>query len=499
MFVGDIARAFSGLGSGLARGIGRFGRGLKRISELGEGADDLGPGGTPPFVPEGGRRPSYWGMEPRDPSYSSDVVRGPRVIEDFVTAAEDGARESLPRPVFAPIKLPGRHDLPDLPINRGDLPIPALTPAPSLASLRSSPPILPARRDMPISDAAAPPAIAGAVDALAPKMDLDRRNLPIPALPGHPGGPTPYDPVAAAKYDYTMAGAKRDAEGNLIPMSEGGGFKRGWAPSLAAALAGAARGYATTGDVGGAIGGAAAGGAGSLISPQSGREFVFDTMYKPEIEERLERERRNRERANMEIFNQAKLEDLRATTEERRAQAEKLRRPEVSRSSAPQMRPGRNRQTGTISYYDTTNPVANAAFDPYQFQREAPPREPRPPTAAELMTDPETGLSVEETADASYNARGGDQYVFDRLPARTKQILSAGTVMVNGETRGAMQSEIDRATREWESAIERQRKTDLDYTRGVIRRKRIGATKGGKGAAQSSAYKRNVNQLPPLR
>lgn len=310
--VGDLQRAFSGLGSGLAHGVRGFGRRIKKFGEEDDSQAAL------PVTPSFNRT--------QNPGVTAQ--QGVRGIEDSVAAAENRAREDYG--ASKPLPLLDDGGLPDLPISRRDLTIPALTPPPSSAELRSGLPILPAPRKI-TPAAALPPAVAN-MEAPRIEMDLDRRNLPIPSLPGRPGGPRPYNRTDAEMYDYVMKGARRDAEGRLLGKEEGGGFDRDWKQTAISALAGAARGFATTGDVGGAIGGAAAGGAGSLINPQAGREFVFDSLHRPELERREARERAERDRAVADILNRAKLDDLRATTEERRAQAEKLRRPEAPRS-----------------------------------------------------------------------------------------------------------------------------------------------------------------------
>jgi hypothetical protein len=160
-------------------------------------------------------------------------------------------------------------------------------------------------------------------------MDLDRRNLPIPRLPGHAGAPTPYNQIDAAKYDYTMKGAKRDAEGNLIPKSEGGGFNRDWGMTLKNAFLAASAAARSAGPgedpLGKALGGALAGGVGSAINPQAGYEFAFDLGERPKMEAEMAREQAARDRANMEILNRAKLEGMEAETGLKRSQADKTR------------------------------------------------------------------------------------------------------------------------------------------------------------------------------
>jgi hypothetical protein len=60
--------------------------------------------------------------------------------------------------------------------------------------------------------------------------------------------------------------------------------------------------------------------------------------------------------------------------------------------------------------------------------------------------------------------------VFDRLPARQRQLI-------NGSIENADPAEVAEANRAYQTAISRQRKTDLNYTKGHIRAKRVGATK----------------------
>src|SRR5262245_39009154 len=99
-FLSNLGSGLARIGSGVAHGavgVGKgIGKGFKRFGQLGEGEDNLGPGGTPPFNPNAGY-PAPGG------------VRG---IEDAVAAAENDARADFgakPMPI-----LDG--DLPDLPI-----------------------------------------------------------------------------------------------------------------------------------------------------------------------------------------------------------------------------------------------------------------------------------------------------------------------------------------------------------------------------------------------
>jgi hypothetical protein len=315
-FLANLGSGLARLGSAFGRGAvsaGKgIGRGLKRIGDLGE--DDLpvdqpsaptsqAPILTPPFNPTAGG--------------------GVRVIEDAVAGAENEARAD-----FGAKPLPLLDDgPPDLPISRRDLPIPALPPAPEMDGMRSGLPSLPAPRK--VTPAAALSPAAANMEAPKIETDLDRRNLPIPRLPGHAGGPAAYSPIEAARYDSVMKHAKRDAEGNLISMSEGGGFRRDWGTTLRNAFLAASAAARSAGPgedpLGAAIGGALTGGVGSAINPQAGYEFAFDFGERPRLEAELQREQAAKGRANLEILNQAKLEGIRAETGLKGAQADKAR------------------------------------------------------------------------------------------------------------------------------------------------------------------------------
>jgi hypothetical protein len=135
-------------------------------------------------------------------------------------------------------------------------------------------------------------------------MDLDRRNAPIPRLPGKSGPPVPYNPIDAAKYDAVMAHAKRDPEGNLLGKAEGGGFDRDWGMTLKNVLLGAsaAAAGARPGEdpLGRAIGGAFTAGVGSTINPEAGHEFGFDVGQRPKLEAEIGRARAEQDRQRIE-------------------------------------------------------------------------------------------------------------------------------------------------------------------------------------------------------
>ena len=111
---------------------------------------------------------------------------------------------------------------------------------------------------------------------------LDRRGVPLPALPGQ-RNPTPYSDINRERYDYNTAHMKRDENGDLTSK-----YKRDWKQVLGNMLMGAAQGAQSVGPhgnaLGGLIGGAGVGLGGSVASPQASTNFAFDTRRLPEIE-----------------------------------------------------------------------------------------------------------------------------------------------------------------------------------------------------------------------
>src|SRR5262245_12995661 len=302
-FLSNLGSGLARIGSGFAHGVASvgkgIGRGVGRLGHLASGEDlePSGPGGTPGINPNAG----YPGLTP---GINPAAARGVRGVEDAVAAAEFDARADFGANPMPLPSLPARPELPDLPIKRGDLPIPALTPAPSLAELRSPLPNLPAARRVTPIAAPGPAPVAAGIDALKPEMDMDRRNVPIPRLPGKSGPPIPYNTIDAAKYDAVMAHAKRDPEGNILGRAEGGGFRRDWGMSLKNALLGASASASSArpgeDPLGRAIGGALTAGVGSAIDPQAGYEFAFDVGERPKLEAEIGRARAEQDRQRIE-------------------------------------------------------------------------------------------------------------------------------------------------------------------------------------------------------
>jgi len=136
--------------------------------------------------------------------------------------------------------------------------------------------------------------------AMAPEMDLSGEGVPIPNLPGRGGGTTPYSPIAKAKYEHVMKGAESPA----------GGFKRSFKDIALNAVGGLAQGMGRDGNLLSGIGGALAAGAGTAINPEAGREYGFETFYRPEMEREEERARTSRRQRIEDALGQAAVDKI---------------------------------------------------------------------------------------------------------------------------------------------------------------------------------------------
>lgn len=156
-----------------------------------------------------------------------------------------------------------------------------------------------------------------------PNPNDDRRNVPIPGLPNR-GGPVPYSPYEAARYDSVMKGAKRDADGNLLTKEQGGGFKRDWKTGLQNALLGAANAYAANpqGGLGALAGGALGGGLGATFNPQAGREMVFDAGQGRQMLEDQARRDTEIERQRKQQLGGLQIENIESQIGARKSQTE---------------------------------------------------------------------------------------------------------------------------------------------------------------------------------
>ncbi len=233
------------------------------------------------------------------------------------------------------------------------------------------------------------------------------------------------------------------------------------------------------------IGGAAAGGLISGISPKTGRGYQFETLQRPVLEDQLRRREAQRQQQRQAEADALKYQETQADIELKRSTAEKNRRPAPPRAVSPlRGRPG------DVFLDPTTRQVVTQI-----------PSQEKPPSAAELTIEPTSGKSAEEIAEDSYQGRGGDQYVLGRLPAATRQLIEKGTFTQDGQEYSASPEQIASAQRALDDAIKRQRATDLQYTRGSIRSRRLGG-KSKQGAQSGISRPRsdfNSSKFPGLK
>lgn len=232
-----------------------------------------------------------------------------RTLEDSVANAEKGAAVDFgaDRGAFS---SPGIQPDVNLPRSPALYNVPDPPPGPTMAATRSPLLIPPAMRSPDMSAAAVTPPFAPS-GAMAPAA-VDRSEVPIPALPGQAGGPSAYDPVKAARYDYVMQGARHGEDGSLLTKDHGGGFDRNWKNVAQNLLIGASRAAAANphDPIGAAIGGAGAGALGTIINPEKGREFTFDSVQGPRMEREQEKARRERQQAGEEALSRAKIDQI---------------------------------------------------------------------------------------------------------------------------------------------------------------------------------------------
>jgi len=236
------------------------------------------------------------------------------------------------------------------------------------------------------------------------------------------------------------------------------------------ALKGGLAGLASGGGLGAALGGAVGGGAFGAITPRGAQDMDFEQRVKPKILDRFRYEDQDTaarmagaKAAGEQAMTQAQLENINSQIQSRSAGDELSRAKDQREANRPMI----------LSQ-------GQAGFDP-KSQRKVfeVPAAPKAPTQAELGIEPTSGKSYEEISEESYQGRGGDAYVLSKMSPRDQQLIQKGTVTINGVEQGAEPSEIAQAQRAYENAIERQRKADVDYTRGSVRSGALGARRNG--------------------
>lgn len=257
------------LGTGIGKGAVAAGKGaisgVKKIPGAlgklnGEGMDAGGGMGsaapslprpsvlTPGFNP-GASMPDLSGVSFKPGAFHSDTGTTARIQP--LGGGQD--MQSRPAPLI-PLSFPSQTMPEKVDVSPATIPsqVPNRIPGPQLAAPSADPtavsaPSLP----RPLSPAS-----------------LDRRNVPIPTLPGQKGDPQPYNPYDAAKYDAVMADASPDKSK----------INRSWKTSLQSALVGAGQALQNNpnGGLGAALGGALGGGIGGTANPSLAKQMVFD-------------------------------------------------------------------------------------------------------------------------------------------------------------------------------------------------------------------------------
>lgn len=271
--MGGLQTAGKAIGQGVQTGVREVAQIPQRLGKLGRPGPEMAR--TPGFNPSAAMPDALPKILPGGGANISAQLAPPLTgMPDMVTQLPV---QQVPRVLPAPVK-PMTYN-------------PALGPVP--------------RADAPI----APPANIS---------QLRKQDVPVPQLPGRPGGPQAYDPETSARYDYVMEGADwQDGK----PQ-----FKRNWKDVLKNAGIGFAQGFSQTGDIGGGVGGALAGGVGTAISPMAGREFSFDTMEAPRMRAQRERQLEQQGMETAAERDQLQTERLRGEIADRNARMERDKR-----------------------------------------------------------------------------------------------------------------------------------------------------------------------------
>ena len=306
----------------------------------------------------------------------------------------------------------------------------------------------------------------------------------VPTLEGRMVAPGSYD---AQRRDYLMQGAKRNPDGTLAEGKDGGiQFKRSGKDIALAALAGLGRG---------GILGAMTGALGATISPKFGREMNWEMYQKPRALEEEGRAMQQQMLDRQQALDALRIQRERVGLDQELAQTD-LYKAQAKRALDPAIRPQAPRSVrlspmqmpdGSTVLVDMNDPE-NAGKEFRAPMKPLSVNEAR--TAAEDERLSQEG-DPEQIAEDSYQGRGGDQYVYSKLPAPIQQILSTGKA--NGMD--ATPEEIARAQQVYRTAIEQERKSILDYTKGAARKKTAQRAVGKRPGPASATGTRSLREL----
>lgn len=148
-------------------------------------------------------------------------------------------------------------------------------------------------------------------------------DVPIPSLPGIPGGPQPYDPIAKERFDYIYSRMPKDEAGMERKHTFGERIKAGLMPMLAGAARGAQA--SPNNPLWGAIGGAGTGFGLGAINPNAGSLVSFNTFTEPRLQADQQRRDQDYQRGVQREREGLSVEKDRSDIDYRRAQADATR------------------------------------------------------------------------------------------------------------------------------------------------------------------------------
>lgn len=346
------------IGQGLGGGVKKIGQGIipKDKPELLR---------TPGFVPDGasaaggvggGILPSI--AQPKamlplqTPNVAGSVNAAPRITES------DAMFVRMPQSFSGPPQTVG-------PATRGNQ-VNELTRGVNMANLTPiprTPPAMAAPTQGIVPTAPQMPGQMPNAREVAPPMDMDRRNVMLPALPGE-SGPKDYSRTEAARYDYHRKRMKQPGDKGYDGTGQ---YKRSGGDIFRNALMGFFQGAASDprNPLAGGLGGALVGGVGSTVSPQGSAEYGFNTVERPRLDQQMADEDAERKRQNamqnaelQQMLNAQKSRQLDADVELKKAQAEKARRMEMPKPQFHNVAPGAHvlNNEGKMIYQAPANP-----------------------------------------------------------------------------------------------------------------------------------------------
>lgn len=244
---------------------------------------------------------------------------------------QEKALEQMKTPSFVPPSAgqqavsPSPPPMVRMPTSQAASPMP-VRPTQTTAQPQMMPtqPALPSRAtyapEMPLTGPSAARPMMAPETETAPQMQNLPATLTAPDMPSmapqRPRMSDTADPIEKARQE-AVYGGQMQADIGLKP-------KRSFWDTLKTAGVGALHGMASGGGIGGAIGGALAGGITSAISPEAGRDYRFDILQRPRMEQEQDRQARRAQQIQALIKSGADVDLIKAQTGKTRAETETL-------------------------------------------------------------------------------------------------------------------------------------------------------------------------------